>query len=101
MTNRIRRYSSVTLPLDMLQFIDEIAIRISDGNSADNEEISVPSRRKVVQDAVYILIKELYPDMEKDYLRMLEDSNSLEFSKEVKDLIKKKNARSIQRIINN
>ena len=92
MADRIKRYSSVTLPVGMLEFLDEVGVRMARGNAADvdSTEVNIPSRRKVFQDCVMLTLSELYPDLLREYRIMLEDSDALEVCSDVKKHIQRK-----------
>ena len=88
MANRIRRYSSITMPNDYLEIVDDVALRMAATNAADiSENINIPSRRKVVQDAMYLLIKTLYPDLLPEYIQKLKDADCFELSADLKKFI--------------
>ena len=74
------RYASVSLPKNMMLFLDRIANASSqaeafgeDGFNANRTHI--PSRRIIVQDAIEMYVRNLYPEMLEDYIQMLKDNN--------------------------
>ena len=91
---RHKNYSSVTLPVGLLEYIDEIVIKMTKGNSDEVGVVpDVPSRRKVVQDAVYLLIHEVYPEMMREYRLTLDELNHDEDpSFDVRNYLEKKRA---------
>ena len=90
MANRHRIYSSITMPNDYLEIIDSVALRMAAGNAADiTDEINIPSRRKVVQDAMFLFIKEIYPDMLQEYKELLLNADAFEQSADLKKYLSK------------
>ena len=73
---RFKNYSSVTLPVGLLEYIDQIVLRTAEENLTEVGEVpDVPSRRKIVQDAIHLLLHEVYPDMLREYRLTLEELN--------------------------
>ena len=91
MGKRIKKYSSVTLSENTLQYIDDIGLKMAAGNAQDvGGEINIPSRRKVVQDSLHLLLHELYPEMLKEFRLVIEDSDSLDMCSDLKKYIQNK-----------
>ena len=77
------RYASVTMTKNTIYFLDELAkdaVKVTPVGSEtfNGRGTKFPSRREIVQDALHLYIKLLFPERLKEYEDILKDDEKLE-----------------------